>query len=212
MNQKGFANIVLIVLVIVVAGVVGYFALHKSPTAVTPSTYTQQTTTTNPTPPASSSIIKNVSPQPQSLTETTTWKTYRSDKYRFEFKYPPLWKEESGHNNPTNDPVVVNFQDIEFQGDVAIVHASVSVQTEERSLDFINLWRQASDASPQNAVIVAGQKALKIGGGGKIVYSILFGSKEYGIAMESANGEDVAYYQSVFKKIISTFKFIQPQQ
>jgi len=37
MNQKGFANIILIVLVVILAGAVGYFALVKKPVSPTPT-------------------------------------------------------------------------------------------------------------------------------------------------------------------------------
>lgn len=40
MNQKGFSNILIIFLVVVLAGAVGYFALHKS--AITPTPITEQ--------------------------------------------------------------------------------------------------------------------------------------------------------------------------
>ncbi len=55
MNQKGFINIAIIVLIVVIAGVAGYFGLRKtSPAPVTPSTSTQETTITNQTLPSTS--------------------------------------------------------------------------------------------------------------------------------------------------------------
>jgi len=83
MNNKGFANIVLIVLVVVLAGVAGYFALtrEQKPTA-------QQTTPsplTTPTP-----ISQQPSPTPTN--EMASWKTYRNTFSRIELKYPQSWK------------------------------------------------------------------------------------------------------------------------
>ena len=137
-----------------------------------------------------------------------SWKTYRNERYGFEFRYPAAWKEELGHNNPLNDSVIVNFQDIEFQGDVEIVHASVSVEVKERSLDFANQWRQMRDASGQDTVRVAGRKALKVADSGGIVYSVLSGSTEYDIVMQAVNEKNSEGYQSIFTKILSTFNFI----
>ena len=64
MNQKGFASIVLIILVIVLAGVAGYFALTKN--AAQP----EQTTTTPP-PPVQNSTPQAPTPSPVAPANTT---------------------------------------------------------------------------------------------------------------------------------------------
>ena len=96
MNQKGFANIVLIVLVIIIAGAVGYFALTKKsePVAQTPSpiTSTSPTRTTSPAP----------TPTPVVKDETVSWNSYTYSSIEsgilpdLTFKYPSLFG-----SNPT---------------------------------------------------------------------------------------------------------------
>ena len=96
-NQKGFANIALIVLVIVLAGAVGYFIFgNKSkPTAEQPSlpvTNTPPAHITSPTP-THLPVVKN---------ETASWNSYTYSSIESEilpnltFKYPLLFG-----NNPT---------------------------------------------------------------------------------------------------------------
>ena len=82
MNQKGFANIALIVLVVILAGVAGYFALVKKSEPVAQQTTPPPTTTQTPTP---------QQPSPTPINETASWKTYKNDTYSFEVKYPSDW-------------------------------------------------------------------------------------------------------------------------
>ena len=55
MNQKGFANIILVIVIVAVLGVAGYFTLVKKPNPIsqppttTPSTNSATTSTTTPT-------------------------------------------------------------------------------------------------------------------------------------------------------------------
>ena len=91
-NQKGFANIVLIVLVVILAGAVGYFALvKKSPTP------TSETQPTNNLPPQQTPSVNTTQTPPLSpQTNNPGWKKY-SD-ISFEFEYPSLIsvKQEEG--------------------------------------------------------------------------------------------------------------------
>jgi hypothetical protein len=64
MNQKGFANIILVIIIVILAVAAGYFVLVKK--SVTP---------------------KN-SPQTSQLSENANWKTYQNSKFGFVFKYP----------------------------------------------------------------------------------------------------------------------------
>ncbi|MDO8592314.1 MAG: hypothetical protein Q7R92_00905 [bacterium] len=75
-NQKGFASIILVVVIVVIAGAVGYFAFVRKSEPIAgqiPTPTPTQTKTTTPTP----------------KDETANWKTYRISGYNgYEFKYP----------------------------------------------------------------------------------------------------------------------------
>jgi len=81
-NQKGFANVVLIGIIVVLIGVVGYFAFVKKSEPVAQQTTPPPTTTQTPTP---------QQPSPTPINETASWKTYKNDTYSFEVKYPSDW-------------------------------------------------------------------------------------------------------------------------
>jgi hypothetical protein len=86
MNQKSFASIVLITVIIVLVGIVGYITLIKKP-ANLPNKQVQPylpSTQQQVIPPATN----NISPQtPPS--ETANWKTYTSSQLGLSLKYPP---------------------------------------------------------------------------------------------------------------------------
>ena len=71
-QQKGFANITLVVLVVILVGVAGYFALVKKSEPVTQQTTTPLATTQTPTP---------QQPSPPPINETARWQTYKTYQY-----------------------------------------------------------------------------------------------------------------------------------
>lgn len=81
-SQKGFANIALIIVIIAIIAVGGYFVFVKKLEPVT-----QQIP---PTPTQTSS--NQLTPTPSS--ETADWKTYRNTKYSYEIQYSKDWTPE----------------------------------------------------------------------------------------------------------------------
>jgi hypothetical protein len=79
MNQKGFANIILVVVIVVLVGAVGYFALIRKPSPIA-----QQ----SPTPTPTSTQTKTPAPTPTPKDETANWKTYTNSRVDYSFKYP----------------------------------------------------------------------------------------------------------------------------
>ena len=83
MNQKGFANLIVIGIVLaIVLGVGGYFVLRK-PSPVAPTTSSNETDTNLPP------TDNSVSPTSSSSIETSNWETYKSDTGGWEVKHPP---------------------------------------------------------------------------------------------------------------------------
>ena len=118
MNQKWIASIILIAVIIVLVGAVGYFAFVKKSTPIV-----QQTTpTTTP------------------KFEIANWKTFMDTKYGFSFRYPVDWKVSSfvDTKNPVasfsvSDPKVK--RPLEVSGDFVPVYLSVIVRNVDVSLD-----------------------------------------------------------------------------
>ncbi|KKT28032.1 MAG: hypothetical protein UW15_C0038G0001 [Parcubacteria group bacterium GW2011_GWC1_44_10] len=84
-NQKGFVNVVLIVLVVILAGAVGYFALRKPTTepVTSPTSNNIQPTQPQVTPPPANTTQ---TPTPMSQTNKPGWKVYAGTG--FEVQYP----------------------------------------------------------------------------------------------------------------------------
>ncbi|MEK7062180.1 MAG: PsbP-related protein [Patescibacteria group bacterium] len=90
MNQKGFANIILVVVIVILLGVVGYFALVKKSEPIA-----QQTPIS--TPPTTQTPTQQT-PAPKD--ETVNWKTYTNTNRGYSIKYPSDWAfEEQGNGD-----------------------------------------------------------------------------------------------------------------
>ncbi|MCR4328722.1 MAG: hypothetical protein NUV53_04420 [Patescibacteria group bacterium] len=151
MNQKGFANIVLIVLVVVLVGVVGYLTLSKKFTSPTPTPeQTNQNTTT---------------PPPASNNQATSWQTYRSTKFGIELKYLADIFVVQGDDQYSK---TLDLMDKRYAGknvDFATVpnHFSADL-AKDNSVDSLIEGERVFFSSPKSQVTILRTEEIKIDG------------------------------------------------
>ena len=90
MNRKSFVNILLVILIVTLVGIVGYFVSVKKSILKT-----QQTSI-----PTSTQIPPTKIPAPMQRYETANWKTYTDNKIGLSFKYPSTWIINSYNESP----------------------------------------------------------------------------------------------------------------
>ena len=81
MRQKGFAPIIINIIVLIAIGGVFYFRMKKGSALPTPTQTPSSATTNVPT-----QVITTTKP---TVGSTANWKTYQNDKYGFSFRYDP---------------------------------------------------------------------------------------------------------------------------
>ena len=212
-NQKGFANIVLIVLVVVLAGAVGYFALVKKSPEVS-----QQTNT--PTP-INNEQNNQTSPKPTNNTQTTpptpqqpAWKTYRADKYGVSFSYPPNFQiitdkiqiEYIGH------PKGFNWYRIELADSSAPEKPFMRFEIDPDGYGpfFPDKTYQVTESSTGKVVINSvNDSGSENSNDGKvlIIPNVLEVSNGHSYYWQFSFNESGKDYEPMFKQILSTFQF-----
>ena len=128
MNQKGFANIILVVVIVILVGAVGYFVFVKKsePIAQQPTSITTQRPATQ-------------SPTPTQQGNTVNQKIYSVPGMRFE--YPDTWQVKTGTSGVrTTATFVVPENPDDFYGEVFMV----SYAPNQGGLTLEEWWSEAS--------------------------------------------------------------------
>ena len=190
MNQKGFANIVLVVLVVVLISAIGYFIFIK----------------------------KSVPSTSQQTSDNTVYKTYVNTPYGFEFKYPQDWildvdnKDFSLYLHDTNESNSILFMEaglLDFISQSSVEKNAEymrkrkdNLDTEEISINGGNAfysvvsWDMGGPPTP-NAYLV-----------GRDHIFLMHFSK-----YDTSNGDgSLVRAEALFKQILSAFKFTADTQ
>ena len=110
MRQKGFAPILIIILVLIAIGGAYYFGTKKGNIIPTP---TQSPVTVASNAPAP------ITPTTKPTTDpTANWKTYENNVYHYSFKYPPSWAVRAFQysDNSTSDPLKTSYLILSSEG------------------------------------------------------------------------------------------------
>lgn len=221
-SQKGSANIILIALIVILAGVFGYVTLVKKSVSVD-----QQQSSTTEIKQDTTSTTVNTSTSAQ-IDEIAAWQAHTNNEIGFSLKYPQGWKVEdylvppsyktSGacclnvFNSATpyqGDKLKQNVMKAQFQ-----YHVDISVSNKQQFID--SLIKRLSKPDEMGAFItidsssftkVQNKNDLDILG-----FPSAVGSINYVIPTKQDFSE-VLYIivwnpDSTFEKVLSTFKFI----
>lgn len=189
MNQKGFANIILVLAAIIIVGVIGYFAVVKLPITQLPTT---------------------------DFPGLSDWKTYRDDKFGFEIKYPPNWvytkpkiSEESANDFSTvTFGLSANPAEQLLQIDVSSKLATLQ-KLMDRTQGLPKEWLETTvDGEPAKNMVFDIYKKLKTSRQGAAnepspLLLTVVAKANYGYYITVHDNDTTA------KKMISTFKFIR---
>ncbi len=182
-SQKGFANIILVVVIVVLVGAVGYFALVRKPASVV-----------NP----EGSV--NQTPSSTISTQLADWKTYRMDEYGFEVKYPAdMEVQQLG-------PFGVGYFKFVFQTPNNGKDYAVGMTIDFRTKDELGAMREYIDqnSSSMTEIDIAGTKGTKVVGFDKSGHSVNEIWIPYYQRINILKGKG-----DIFDKMVSSFKFIE---
>ncbi len=181
MNQKGFAKVGWVAIVLIIIAVGGYFAWSKKD-----SVQNQQ-----------ASVLKD-------------WETYTNSKYGFEFQYPDTLKitNEQDHPNYYSDSEDPNIKKLSWL-DISLVDKIDNKEFNlNLSMNHPGLGFGGWDSVSKSTLIVSGIQVKKevlqeIGSGSKMVL-YTFSKNGNGFMISSSGSVELA------DQILSTFKFINP--
>ena len=202
MNQKGSANIILIVVVIAIVAVGGYFVMVKK--QARPITQQTPVQTTTPTPIETKTTTPTAATAtPSTQTKTgSEWKVFKNGRFNFQFSYPAEWNVLDQIDNAHG----VDFWLAEKNMVTRIMDVNSGI-----NLAVIGIFY--CGAYPQDKRC----ESLKTESGGYVTIdwdvsgtaNAMFGSQDgsYGVSftLHKVNSET----KNIFRKILSTFKFVK---
>lgn len=206
-QQKGFANIILVVVIVILVGVVGYFAFVKKSEPVTqqltPTSTSTQTKTPAPTP------TKTTTPTP----ETVSWKTYTNNRVSYQFDYPAsglkLAIDETIKYPSTRTGDSKTEDLVQFATNQVAYSVGTEIGIKHNSVES---WIQDTNVSHIDGNI---SSYTKISVGGKIAYTSNAGlatyvynnGNIYMIIARAGIAPSVDKNDSIYSHLLSTFKF-----
>jgi hypothetical protein len=180
-------NIILVIIIIVLASALGYFALIRKPE--TPSVAT----------PAD---------------ETSNWKTYRNSKYEFEMSYPNEWLVEEKQDIVHFKRMDISQEEMERKQIGYPLTILIGSTSAESILDWFGNEFSGRDQElrpGKQSMTIGGVNGIKYSdpmsmGGCNETFAMIKNGKLFRFLR---HGSSCNYSDELFTNIISTFKFVE---
>lgn len=215
-NKLSFTKIILATVILIALGLVVYFFIPKnpSPVAVTPTVSPTITpiVTSTPEPTLTPTPVATIIPTPTPTIDISDWKTYKNDKYGFEFKYPSNW---FGGGTEYDLSKLIDDNILKASGTVfQVLLGSKDQPTRFFSLNVMNKsideaiaydWTSFGKRTGES-VVIGGVTGEKLQGAFYGMEYVVYDRKTYFFRQtDAAEKTDWEKYD----KVVSTFKFIK---
>ena len=211
--QKGFAPILIVLILAVAISVGGYLVYQQSRLKPTPTPTPQQTAQPTSTP--------DTNPVLNGTGETANWKTYTNTKYKYAVEYPSDWEVTS----VTADafPENVRFTKIIKQGNKYVADATVNIIVEANpskkpaTKKWYLEWIQNIPAELVDTTSFTFEEKLFYGYQGLVVNNreLFFAKDSYMFRIGWSIAGDYIFddnfaksTETIYNQILSTFRFL----